>query len=52
MNSRKWQVGVKICLVIGSLPENYNELQEQRLSERTRLAQFQAVQRIFLLAFF
>lgn len=52
MNSRKWQVGVKICLVIGSLAENYNELQEQRLSEGTWLAQFQAVQRIFLLAFF
>lgn len=44
MNSRKWQVGVKRCLVISSLPESYNELQEQRLSARTWLAQFQAVQ--------
>lgn len=30
-------------LVISSLPENY-KLQEQRLSDRTWLAQFQAVQ--------
>lgn len=44
MNSRRWQVGVKICLVIYSLPVNYKELQEQRLATRTRLAQFQTVQ--------